>query len=106
MTDLSERYEAWVKAWCEKECPPGCLPLPAQERDIALFAEVMRALITAENLSKTALKVLDDVDAKIETIMIMGVEYGFQECEKGNNLEATRERYKEIQRQAKEKVGT
>lgn len=104
MSDLSDRFEAWVRRWAEKECPPGTLPLPAQERDITLFAEVQRALLTSETVADSALRALDQVEGKIESIMVMAVKYGFQECEKGHDLEMTVEMYKAIQRQAKEKV--
>ena len=41
---LRDRFIKWVEGYAAKSCPDGYLPFPAQEREIALFAEVARAL--------------------------------------------------------------
>jgi hypothetical protein len=104
MSELSDRFEAWVIEWCKKECPSGTLPLPAQEREIAFFAQIQRALLAAEKAANIAEVILGQVESKIEGLMVHAVEYGFRECQMGNHLDKVIERYKEIQRLAKEKA--
>jgi hypothetical protein len=41
---LAEELIKWVEQYAAKICPPGCLPLPAQEREINLFARITVAL--------------------------------------------------------------
>lgn len=42
--ELAERFSKWAEQYIVKTCPDGCLPLPAQEVEISLFAEVVREL--------------------------------------------------------------
>ena len=41
---LADELTKWVEQYALKVCPPGCLPLPAQEREINLFARIAIAL--------------------------------------------------------------
>lgn len=41
---LADEFTQWVEKYAAKVCPPGCLPLPAQEREINLFARMVVAL--------------------------------------------------------------
>ncbi len=45
---LSARFIEWVEAYAKRVCPEGCLPSPAQEREISLFAEMTRAVMAKE----------------------------------------------------------
>lgn len=41
---LADQFTAWVEGYALRVCPEGCLPTPGHEREIALFAAVVRAL--------------------------------------------------------------
>lgn len=43
-SDLVNEFTAWVEKYAERVCPPGCLPTPGQQREINLFARVVRVL--------------------------------------------------------------
>ena len=41
---LVHEFMKWVEKYADEVCPPGYLPLPAQEREINLFARIVIAL--------------------------------------------------------------
>lgn len=45
---LAQQFIDWVERYAAKTCPPGCLPSPAQEREIRLFAAVVCVLLERE----------------------------------------------------------
>jgi len=53
---LADELTKWVEQYALKVCPPGCLPLPAQEREINLFARIAIALrAPAQGLKEPAI---------------------------------------------------
>jgi hypothetical protein len=41
---LAERLIKWVEEYALRVNPPGCLPTPTQDREITMFAAIVRAL--------------------------------------------------------------
>lgn len=41
---LAEELILWVEKYARQVCPEGCLPTPGQEREITMFAKIVRAL--------------------------------------------------------------
>lgn len=44
---LADDLVIWVEGYAAKVCPDGCLPTMGQEREITLFASIVRALRAA-----------------------------------------------------------
>jgi hypothetical protein len=41
---LAEELILWVENYAKRVCHEGCLPTPGQEREITMFAKIVRAL--------------------------------------------------------------
>jgi hypothetical protein len=67
---LAEELIKWVEQYAAKICPPGCLPLPAQEREINLFARITVALRGAAQPAMTLRPLTNEEAALVGNALI------------------------------------